>query len=121
MHDVKMKRCQRDNKRNDITDFDNNDYNNLLFVAHDLNAIVGPETDGRGAPFDRVVVLKNDIDDDLVEDHNDHDRGDEDDDDHDKDDDATHVLTGVHDQLSFDGPHPVLLVLKRRQNLVLQN
>jgi len=48
-----------------------------LFVAHDLNAIVGPETNGRGAPFDRVVV----------------------------------VLTGVHDQLSFDGPHPVLLVL----------
>jgi len=23
-----------------------------LFVAHDLNAIVGPETNGRGAPFD---------------------------------------------------------------------
>ena len=68
-----MKRCQRDNKRNDITDFDNNDYNNLLFVAHDLNAIVSPETDRRGAPFDRVVVLKNNIDDDLVDDHDDHD------------------------------------------------
>ena len=55
----------------------------------------------------------------LVDDHDHHDFGDEDDhcdDDHDKDDDATHVLTGVHDQLSFDGPHPVLLVLKRRQN-----
>ena len=69
MHDVKMKRCQRDNKKDDITDNDNNDNNNLLFVAHDLNAVVGPETDGRGTPFDRVVVLKNNIDDDLVDDH----------------------------------------------------
>ena len=111
-------------KKDDMTDNDNNYNNDSLFVAHDLNAIVGPETNGRSAPFDRVVVLKNNIDDDLVDDHDDHDFGDEDDhddDDHDKDDDATHVLTGVHDQLSFDGPHPVLLVLKRRQNLVLQN
>ena len=59
MHDVKMKRCQRDNKKDDITDNDNNDNNDLLFVAHDLNAIVSPETDRRGAPFDRVVVLQN--------------------------------------------------------------
>ena len=117
MDDVKMKICQRDNKKDDKTDNDNNDKSDSLFVAHDLNAIVGPETDGRGAPFDRVVVLKNNIDDDLVDDHVRHDLGDEDDDDHDGDeDDATHVLTGVHDQLSFDGPHPVLLVLKRRQN-----
>ena len=116
MHDVKMKICQRDSKKDDMTDNDNNDNNDSLFVAHDLNAIVSPETDGRGAPFDRVVVLKNNIDDDLVDDHDDHDLGDEDENDHDKDDDATHVLTGVHDQLSFDGPHPVLLVLKRRQN-----
>ena len=68
-----MKRCQRDNKKDDITDNDNNDNNNLLFVAHDLNAIVSPETDRRGAPFDRVVVLKNNIDDDLLDDHDDHD------------------------------------------------
>ena len=114
-----MLRWKEKIKKDDKTDNENNDNNNLLFVAHDLNAIVSPETDRRGAPFDRVVVLKNNIDDDLVEDHNDHDLGDEDD--HDDDDDATHVLTGVHDQLSFDGPHPVLLVLKRRQNLVLQN
>lgn len=112
-----MKICQRDSKKDDKTDNDNNDKSDSLFVAHDLNAIVGPETNGRGAPFDRVVVLKNNIDDDLVDDHDDHDLGDEDDDDHNGDeDDATHVLTGVHDQLSFDGPHPVLLVLKRRQN-----
>ena len=110
-----MKICQRDSKKDDKTDNDNNDKSDSLFVAHDLNAIVSPETNGRGAPFDRVVVLKNNIDDDLVDDHDDHDLGDEDDHD-DDDDDATHVLTGVHDQLSFDGPHPVLLVLKRRQN-----
>ena len=68
-----MKICQRDNKKDDKTDNDNNDKSDSLFVAHDLNAIVGPETDGRGAPFDRVVVLKNNIDDDLVDDHDHHD------------------------------------------------
>ena len=73
MDDVKMKICQRDNKKDDKTDNDNNDKSDSLFVAHDLNAIVGPETNGRGAPFDRVVVLKNDIDHDLVEDHDHHD------------------------------------------------
>ena len=73
MHDVKMKICQRDSKKDDMTDNVNNDNNDSLFVAHDLNAIVGPKTDGRGAPFDRVVVLKNNIDDDLVDDHDHHD------------------------------------------------
>ena len=68
-----MKICQRDSKKDDKTDNDNNDKSDSLFVAHDLNAIVGPETDGRGAPFDRVVVLKNNIDDDLVDDHDHHD------------------------------------------------
>ena len=80
-----------------------------LLVAHDLNTVVGPKSNCRRTPFDRVMVLRvinmmmvilmvviSVMT--MVRTHW-----------------WTYMLAGVHDQLAFDRSHPILLMLRRQQ------